>query len=303
VYRIISLNGGGIRGVVEVILLGRLISEVPKLLEKVDLLTGTSTGGIIALALAAGVPLSRIRELYETKGKKIFLPYSPLYWGIATPKYSNVGLETLLREILGDKKLGDLSVNVCIPSFDLDNGESGEDRMWKVKVFHNFPGKDSDHGMFAYDVALATSAAPTFFPSHKGYIDGGVVMNNPAMAALSLIRDRRIRWSPPQDGEVHVLSLGCGIPRQWVESEDVNWGMAQWLTRLLDILMDGALGVVDYQCRQLLSDRYHSLSPFFPKGEDYKLDDYKNVHKLVDFAQRVDISSTVAWLKNSKWEE
>ena len=297
-YNIFSLNGGGIRGVVEIVILERLLRYAPTLLDEVDLIAGTSTGGIIALGLAAGVELSVMRDLYCSRGEAIFRPYQQVHLGLLAPKYTNAGLKDLLASIFGERKLGSLKKNVCIPAFDLRK-QKGEG--WGVKVFHNFPGFDSDADEAIVDVALATSAAPTYFPSHRGYIDGGVAVNNPAMAAVALTQDPRIRWTPPQLGELCVLSLGCGATLQYVDGEDLHWGKAQWATKLLQIIFDGTLMVPQYQCQQILNARAHFVAPFFPSGKGYDLDDHKNVGNLECFARSIDLTKTQQWLTCMEW--
>ena len=90
--------------------------------------------------------------------------------------------ELQLKNVLGSTLLGDLGKNVLVPAFDLDNESKDKTRRcWKPKFFHNFKGRDSDRDVSAYKVALYTSAAPTYFPSVDGYIDGGVVCLHPAI--------------------------------------------------------------------------------------------------------------------------
>lgn len=124
-YRILSLDGAGIRGLLSIVLLDRLQRECPGWLRKVHLLAGTSTGGIIALGIAHGVPLADIRALYEQKGRDIFddswLDNLRDLGNVAGAQYGNKALTRELRRIFGDARLKDLSKRVLIPAFDLDN--------------------------------------------------------------------------------------------------------------------------------------------------------------------------------------
>jgi patatin-like phospholipase/acyl hydrolase len=184
------------------VLLERIEKTVPGWLDKVDLLAGTSTGGIIALGLAHSVPLADIRALYEQKGRDIFddswLDNLKDLGNVAGAQYGNKALSRELRRIFGETRLKDLRKRVLIPAFDLDNeNPDASRRAWSPKFFHNFPGPDSDGDRLAYKVALYTSAAPTFFPAVDGYIDGGVFANNPSMAALAQTQDHRAMTGLP----------------------------------------------------------------------------------------------------------
>ena len=121
-YRILSFDGGGIRGLLSLILLERLEKEVPGWLDKAELLAGTSTGGIIALGLAHGVTAAGMRRLYEERGKLVF---DDSWWDdlcdlgkTRGADYKTKNLETEVRRLLGNTKLKDLKKRVLIPAFD-----------------------------------------------------------------------------------------------------------------------------------------------------------------------------------------
>ncbi|MBP7829844.1 MAG: patatin-like phospholipase family protein [Kiritimatiellae bacterium] len=305
-YRILSLDGGGIRGLLAAILLERLEQAVPGWLERVELLAGTSTGGILALGLAHGLSPSDLRELYEKKGREIFddswLDDLRDLGRLVGAEYGNRNLARELTRLFGDTRLEDLEKRVLIPAFDLDNEKPDPgQRSWAPKFFHNFSGPDSDGAQPVWKVALYTSAAPAYFPSVDGYIDGGVAANNPAMAALAQTRDRRAFARPPPLDSVVLLSMGTGRSLMRIEGKNLNWGYAQWARPILDILGEGLTGVADYQCRQMLAERYHRLAPVFPAGERFPLDGVKRIPDLVAFAGGVDLSSAIAWLRRA-WE-
>ncbi|MBK8985690.1 MAG: patatin-like phospholipase family protein [Chloroflexi bacterium] len=229
-YRILSLDGGGIRGLLTLVLLQKLDKLVADWLSRVDLIAGTSTGGIIALALAHGLPPGEIRKLYEEKCGVIFddswLDDLLDVGNLRGAAYDNKGLRREVRRILGDTKLKDLGKNVLISTFDLDNeAEEPAQRHWKAKYFHNFAGADSDGEALTYQVALYTSAAPSYFPAVDGYVDGGVVTNNPSMAALAQTQDSRahIENRPALD-EIALLSIGTGQQLYRIEGKRLDWG-------------------------------------------------------------------------------
>ncbi len=301
-YRILSLDGGGIRGVYTAQLLVRLEKQVPGFLSKIDLVAGTSTGGIIAIGLAGGLTPQDLVDLYVNKGTAIFddswLDNIMDLGKIGGADYDSTNLKKALVKAYGkDTKLSDLSKKVLVPAFDLDNEATGATpRTWKPKFFHNYKGSDSDGAELAVDVAMRTSAAPTFFPAYQGYVDGGVVANNPSLSALTQALDAK---AGNQDlKNIKLLSLSTGINPTYIKGKDLDWGYAQWAKPLLSLMIDGVMGVADYQCNQLLNDRYHRLEPILP--EAIALDDAKKVTRLVQLADQVNLNETVKWL-NATW--
>ena len=257
-YRIMSLDGGGIRGLITVILLQRLSLEqgLKDWLNHIDLVAGTSTGGLIALAIAKGLDLQVIRDLYEKKGRDVFddswLDDLMDLGTVIGSEYDNKKLTTELRKIMGNTTLGQLQRHVLIPSFDLDNEEKDpQKRSWKPKLFHNLPGQDNDNGWLAYKVGLYTSAAPTYFPSVDGFIDGGVFANNPSLCALAQTQDSR-NTSRPSLSEVVLFSLGTGTSLTYITGKNLDWGYAQWVKPLISLMLDGVGGIADYQCKEIL---------------------------------------------------
>lgn len=300
--RVISVDGGGIRGVFTAVVLERLLTSVPKLLDKTDLYAGTSTGGIIALCLAAGKSPTEVRSLYEDKGPEIFddswLDDLKDLGGLSGADYNNKNLKKFLQAEFGDSQLKNLGKRVLVSTFDLDNEDPDpKKREWKPKFFHNFKGSDTDGGERLLDVAMRTSAAPTQFPSYQGYVDGGVVANNPSMAALAQLLDPRTTDGAAADlDEIVLLSLGTGTPLQFVKGQDLDWGYAQWVKPLIKLMLDGSVGIADYQCRQLLGDRYHRLAPKFPPDVAIGSDDVKRIPELIALATALNLQPTLDWL-------
>lgn len=304
-YRVLSLDGGGIKGIITAILLQRLNQHpfCAGWLDSADLLAGTSTGGLLALGLAHGLSPSFMRTIYESKGKAIFndswLDDLVDLGKLTGADYSIAPLERELERVFGNTKLKQLRRQVLITAFDLDNeAATPAKRTWKPKLFHNFPGKDSDGDELACRVGLYTSAAPTFFPSVDGYIDGGVYATNPSMCALAQALDRR-RPDAPALAEVVLLSLGTGTSLQYIRGARHNWGYAQWIKPLVNLMLDGVAGVADFQCRQLLGERYHRLGPVFPPGIKVSMDDANKIPFMIRFADQVPLDETAAWLRDN----
>jgi len=308
--RIISCDGGGIRGVLTARFLFRLEEAVPGFLERAELVAGTSTGSIVAICLAMDIPPSEIVNLFYDLGPKVFKDRDILD-GITRgadelfrADFSSEPLKAAMEEVFGAKtRLGDLKKKVLIPSFDLDNQDAEsrakatrvyKARFWKPKYMHNFEGGGSDCNVLAVDAAMRSSSAPTYFPSYQGYVDGGVVDNNPSMSALAKAMKRDNRLSAHT-----LLSVGTGFNPHYIAGDNLDWGLKQWLTgkRLLNMLFDGMLGVPHYQCAQMLNEHYRRLDATLPEIID--LADISKMDDLVQIADGVNIVETVDWLRNT----
>jgi patatin-like phospholipase/acyl hydrolase len=295
-YRILAFDGGGIRGVYTAVLLQRLAAQVPGFLDGAQLLAGTSTGGILALGLASGMTADQLVKLYQDNGKQIFARSIFRKIGdlgdLVGAKYDNANLQKILLGVFGDKTLDDLLPrHVLVSSFDLDC--PGTQRSWNPKFFHNFKGDDSDGSEKVVDVALRTSAAPTYFPVYQGYVDGGVVANNPSMAALAQALDRETGQQELSD--IRLFSVGTGGSPIFISGDTHNWGIAQWAHSLVDMMIDGMMGVADYECSRVLRGNYFRLAP--PLPAPVAMDAVGKIPLLVADANNVDLNLAVKWLK------
>jgi patatin-like phospholipase/acyl hydrolase len=323
-YRILALDGGGMRGLFSAKLLDRLEVGRPGLVAKFDLFAGTSTGGLVALLLASGRSPSEIVNSYEHFGPKIFstwkfIPSGLPVWflmsfGLLLAKYGNRNLrEALVDEFGENTTLGDLEKQVLITSFDLDYGENLKsplrpgyhgNRTWKPKFFHNFPGEGSDADELVVDVAMRTIAAPVYFPAYQGYIDGAIAANNPSFVALM----QAVYSSPspsPSLTDIALLSLGTGNFDQFIAGKRLDWGMSQWASRLLEISLDSVSSMTDWQCRKMLEARYHRLNPDLGKKIDLDatkradLDYIKSQAEIANLVDRVDPEvETLDWVND-----
>jgi patatin-like phospholipase/acyl hydrolase len=297
-YRILSLDGGGLRGVLTAKLLERLESVHPGFLSQVDLFAGTSTGGVLALGLARGLSPTDMGELYTQAAQKVFTDSA---WDdirdlgkLIGADYSIQPLKEAILDLIGEITLEDLPKRVLISSFQLDNNPQtpGRLRAWKPKFFHNFPGPDSDADEKVVDVALRTGAAPAYFPIYQGYVDGGVVANNPSMCALA-------QALHPEAGgqkleEVTLLSMGTGIISKYLPEKDSDWGLAQWAPHLFSIMIEGGVGLADYQCRQLLGERYLRIDPVLPASVG--IDRLDEIPIFQEIGQLENLRIPIGWL-------
>ena len=264
---VLSIDGGGIRGIIPALVLSR-IEELTGLrtCQCFDLIAGTSTGGILALALAApdwhedpGEPRYRAEKLvdfYETEGPMIF---ARSLWqgassvaGLADEKYSHENLEVALKQYLSEAWLDQAMTRVMVSAYDIEGRKPFFFKSWKA------PSRPPWRVRME-DAARATSAAPTYFEPARistdrstiGLIDGGVCVNNPAMCAYA--ESRRL-W--PEE-EIWVVSLGTGeLTRPIPYEKACSWGLVQWAIPLLNVIFDGVSDVVDYQLRQILRAKH-----------------------------------------------
>ncbi|MEM7031164.1 MAG: patatin-like phospholipase family protein [Chloroflexota bacterium] len=309
-YRILSLDGGGVRGLLATRLLEKIAQRQPQFWEKFDLIAGTSTGAIPALGLAAGLTPHDLSDVYQRSCELVFrdgvvdnLRDGFSAWGA---QYSHEGLKEVLQGLFGDKRLGDLNKKVLVPTVDLDNKPTNAQRIrqWKAKFFHNFEENGSDADELVVDVIMRSTSAPVFFPIYQGYVDGGLVANNPSMCALVQVLNQKQMGHSLND--LIMLSVGTGKNPKFIPDEDGDWGFSQWAFRpksdlqpalrlpLLEMMFETSIGLADFQCQQILGDRYHRLDPVLAKAID--LDDDKQIGRLNQAAGRIDIDSTIAWV-------
>jgi patatin-like phospholipase/acyl hydrolase len=257
--RVLSIDGGGIRGIIPALVLAELERRSGRrTFELFDLIAGTSTGGILACALCAPDPLpaERLVALYEDEGPRIF---DRSVWqrvgsgeGLLDEKYDAGALDRALERFLSDKRLSEAVPDLIVPAYD--TAVPGP-HFFKSREARERPDGDVPLSL----VARATSSAPTYFEplsvGERSLIDGGVFAVNPAMCAYAeVLRDSR-------DAEVTLVSLGTGEQTRARSWEDVkDWGLARWARPILDVVFDGVSDTVDFQLHNVLgAERYWRL--------------------------------------------
>ncbi len=267
-FQVLSLDGGGVRGIFSAALLAGLEKDLGRpVLDHFDLVVGTSTGGVIAVALGAGMTPEDVMDLYVSEMTAIFPGPRRLrsLWQLVRPKYRPDGLTTLLRRFFGDRILGESRVPLVIPSFDL-----GENRVYLFKTPHHERLK-RDWQVPFWQVAAATSAAPTFFPTfslpedHVRLVDGGVWANNPAMVGVV---EAVSMFGQPLD-TIRVLSLGTTADPRMRKRKLDNGGLLQWIRspNVVNVLLTGQSGGAFTQVQHLIGrDNAHRLDPPAPAG-------------------------------------
>lgn len=265
-FQVLALDGGGVRGIFTAALLAGLENDSGRsILELFDLVVGTSTGGIIALGLGAGLSPREVLDFYVAEKDCIFP--NRLGWRsvrqLFAAKYRPSGLQLALRRVFGTKVLGESRVPLVIPSYNL-----GENDVYLFKTPHHRRLK-RDHKVPMWAVAMATSAAPTFFPAFRlpddqvRLVDGGLWANNPAMVgvteAVSMF-GRRLE-------DVRVLSLGTTSSLRPRRSRLDNGGLFRWARGpgVIDVLLNGQSAGAFAQVQHLVGpNNAHRLNPPAP---------------------------------------
>ena len=271
--RILSLDGGGLKGLFTAKLLADLEADLGlSIADHFDLITGTSTGAIIAVGLGLRIPASAILDFYREKRPTIF--DAPGLTGRAfNSKYAAEPLRKALTDVFGQKTLGDSSSRLVIPAFNIQRRE--------VKLFktRHSPRFLRDWKMSAVDVAMASAAAPTYLPSFVDdslieYVDGGVWANNPAMVGLVeamgvLGFDR---------SQISLLSIGTTREVVRMDSIRKDGGMTAWAMKASDVFIGADSAATESMVELMLRDapdddakRYVRINPLVSEGE-FKLD-------------------------------
>ena len=277
--RVLAIDGGGIRGLIPALVLAEIESRTGRrIAELVDMIAGTSTGGILACALGKPDPLpaSEIATLYVEEGPKIFdrslLKQITSLGGYLDERYSDKGLVQALERYLGDTPMNAATLPLLLTTYDTE-----------ARAIHLLRSEGEHSGASMVDAAHATSAAPTYFEPVRldgaCLIDGGVFATNPALVAFAELR-----------GKLDLLlSLGTGEHTRPLPCEKVkDWGQLEWARPIIDVVFDGGQDAVDLQLRALLPDDYVRLQTELETASD-DLDDAseKNLAALRREAERL----------------
>ena len=257
--KVLAIDGGGIRGLIPALVVAEIERRTGRpMATMVDLIAGTSTGGIIACGLAKPDPLSgdEVAAIYEQDGPTIFdrsaLQVIRSANGYLDERYDSKGLVESLSRHLGETRLSEATTDVLMTVYDVEARQALLLR------------SDADD-VSMVDAAHATSAAPTYFePVRLGartLIDGGVFAINPAVFAYA------------EAAPELLVSLGTGSHTRRLPYDDVkDWGRLEWAEPIIDVVFDGSADAVDTQLQALAGDRYVRLQTRLEEASD-DLDD------------------------------
>lgn len=287
IFRILSLDGGGIRGAAIAQVLLELERDLDAALyDSFDLIAGTSTGGLIALYLAAERATGQaLVDLYSAENAQRIMDKS--FWDRhlpvqSEPKYDGKGKTEVLQENFGNKRIRDIEKAVLVTAYDVVAR--------KVVVFKSRGGSDSAYNPTLRELGDATSAAPTFFPTietsqapPRWLVDGGLAANNPSMCALA----EALRHGNAL-ADIRLLSIGTGTLTRGSKDPEAlgrrsqTWGGIGWLRHgLIEHLFAGNSTTCEYQCRVLLGDNYVRVNgPLTDASDDMDDVSDKNIQRL-----------------------
>jgi len=309
--RILSIDGGGIRGILPGIVLTQIEQKLQektgdsnlKLSDMFDFIAGTSTGGILALAYLTPNEENRPKltaqeavNIYLDRGDDIF---DVSNWqkikslnGLTDEKYDASELDKALEDTFGELKLSNLLKPCIITSYDIKNSKP-----------HFFKQHKSDNDTYNFkikDVARATSAAPTYFEpaivkNDKGtfypLIDGGVFVNNPSLVAYSEVRSMTFEniENFPSAKNMMIVSIGTGsVSKSYDFNKAKDWGAIGWIKPVIEIMMSGNSKTVHHHLKQIFGTLeeqdqrdYHRLEPKIITA-DTEMDNasHENLQKL-----------------------
>ena len=289
-FRVLSIDGGGIKGIFPVSLLSAIEATTRKrIANHFDLIAGTSTGGIIALGLGLGYSPAELLAFFRDEGTAIFPGQGKLGRAARWTRqflrvaYSPRALEAALRERFGSRCLGESARRLVIPAFDAVRGD-----VHVYKTAHH-PRLKNDYWVEAWEVAMATASAPTYFPCYvtsdgSPLIDGGVWANNPAMVALT---EAVAVLNMPLDS-ISMLSIGTtGQPFSIGRSRRTTGGKLLWASTAPALLLHGQSLAATNQARLLLGpERFLRINPVAEPGQ-YTLDDVRAAQELVGVGESV----------------
>lgn len=295
-FRLLAIDGGGIRGILPAMVLADLERRTNRpVIDLFDMIVGTSTGGLLALAVSCpdgkGMPRHKARDiirLYEVEGPRVF---SRTVWhkiravgNLAEGKYPATGIEGVLEDYFGDARLKDALCDVVVPAYEIERRFPFFFKVCNArqKAYYDYPMKT---------VIRAATAAPTYFEparieidgpnDYYALVDGALFAYNPAMCAYV---EKLNRY--PEYDSIIMVSLGTGeLTRRLPYQEVKDWGAARWAQPTFAMMCDGICDVVDYQMQQLLPDKdgqkqYYRFQVRLDVGND-DMDDASNTNLRV----------------------
>lgn len=321
--RILSIDGGGIRGLIPAVLLAKFEEKIREkdpdgsIADYFDLFAGTSTGGILVSGLLSpsinkyhkwNYNAYELIDIYREWGPKIFANTFghrvKSGFGLKSSKYPSKGLDDCLQAYFGNLSLSQLGKPCLIPSYDVERK--------KTHFFTRHDAReDFNQDFYLWDVIRSTTAAPTYFEASTIYslgdfrnrqrytmIDGGIYAHNPALCAYAEARAnpyfRKITDEVSASNMI-LFSLGTGDTKSPYSPDQVkSWGLIKWARPLVGIMMGAAAEAIHYQLTQVFGsveakDQYQRIDPDLPDDVSPYMDDAspENIESLVRFAYQL----------------
>lgn len=295
-FNILAFDGGGLKGTLSISILERIQKDFSEIVRTTNMIGGTSTGSLIALALAYGVSSSKIKELYSIKNSKYIFDKS--YSEMIRPKYNSKHLKEVLLEIFPESlKLKDLGKLVVVPSFYIGSETSS----WKPIFYNNIPNSDTEDARVV-DVAMSSSAAPVFFPTYNNHIDGGIIATDPSLSCVLYAMGKELS---KKSSNIRLLSIGTGYNYNSIKEDTTSWGAIDWIISkdpdlpIISITLEGNSQTSQIFSKKLLEDNYFRINPKIDK--DIAMDNYDEIEYLTEVGKSCDLGETFKWL-NERWK-
>jgi hypothetical protein len=280
-FRILSLDGGYAMGGVFTASVLATFERVTgkRLVDHFDMIAGTSAGGIIAIGLGMGASAESILAFFRERWSPVFGTRGGYAWlknirSLIRPKYSPELLRRVVADCVGDRPLGESRTRLLIPAYDAALG-----RIYLFRTPHH-PTHLYDQDIPAVDVALATSAEPTFFPAHRipgrgVFLDGGLGANCPAMVGIV----EAVSSCGRTVGDLRVLSVSAtNYPFRISKAQQVE-GLMGWGPKIIQTLLFSQVQVVVAEASSLLRGRFHRID-YVTEPSLYTMDKTRVVEEL-----------------------
>ncbi len=292
---ILSIDGGGIRGIIPATFLIEFEKRTGKpICELFDLIAGTSTGGILAAMLTLpdrfGKPkysAKQVRSAYFEHGGTIFhrsrLRSITTLGGLTGPKYSASGLDEMLEQYLGGARLHTTLTEILVTAYDMASSTP-----WFFKTSFAKDNRTPVGDPLLTQVVRATAAAPTYFSpltlEDHCMIDGGIFASNPALCAYAQARNMH-----PQEKEFLIVSLGTGLQNHNQPCSEVNnWGIANWAIPIIAVTLNSSSATVNYQMQALVGSENYIRFQVQLDDDTTEMDNAsdENMGRLKEIAQK-----------------
>jgi len=286
-----AFDGGGVRGVITL----EIIQAIEKygqfsLSDQCAGFGGTSTGAIIAIGLALGIPASELSQYYQHLSSEVFAHGHP---HLFHAQYDPHRFKEALLQLFHDKKISpdiclkDLPKKVVLPVLCLKDPENNR---WEIKLLENFSEEGGQ--VKVTDAVVEVTSAPTFFPSSNGYIDAGVVVNNPSLATLAHAHQYYLMYD--ENINIDLLSIGTGFFEKYIEGNE-DWGSVQWMTPvalyhtagaepLINMMVDVSNYWITKLCYKLFPNSFHRINMKLSKN--FTLDQVSAIPEMIQETQQ-----------------
>jgi hypothetical protein len=288
---VLTLDGGGIRGLIQIRIIGRILDKFPELQEKILFIGGTSVGSVNGSGLGIGLKPAEVEKLLYEGAPEVF--EDDLFDDIKDlgrllgAQYSVKNLKNVLLKQLQQKKVKDLSIDCGFTVFDMQK--------WEPVFINSLENQYDD--MLLLDAVTGSGSALTFFELWKYMTDGGIWAVNPTMASLALLKSPASNLGAVSWGDIKILNVGSGDfhepPMKLKHDEDI--GYVKLAQLIPDVFLDGVNRMIATQAQWILHDDFHRVSPELP--EKIGMDNWKKRDELLDIAQKENLDDTFNWIE------